>query len=173
MEIVKALDVDDILAGFYLAMCMRYNVPIRQRDIWDGKRDCKFIADNFHEIENDANFWGHLPVLNAPEKLTFDFDYYISSFPKQMRDARMSWLMNKGFPGKPLICSSNKLKSCRELGVNVLVDDRYETIDSLEHTEVMGVWYRPWYMIDQGQDLDDLTKLDEHIKSRLQKEATR
>jgi hypothetical protein len=159
----RAFDVDDVFAGFYLAMCIRYNMPIIPRDIWDGKNECKFIARNFHYVATDYDFWANLPVIFKPEDINFDFDCYMSSFPPEMEKARLEWLEKNGFPDKPLICSTDKLESCRELGIDVLVDDRKTTIDSLEGTEVKGVWYRPWYMVEQGQHLDDLRELDNHL----------
>lgn len=163
----RALDVDDVLAGFYMAMCIRYNKEIIPRDIWDGKKDCKFIAHNFHYIATEYNFWANLPVIFKPEDINFEFDYYMSSFPPEMEKARLEWLEKNGFPDKPLICSTDKLESCRELGVDVLVDDRKTTIDSLKGTEVTGVWYRPWYMVEQGQDLSDLRELDNYLENQL------
>lgn len=162
---VKALDVDDVLAGFYLAMCIRYNKPIIKRDIWDGQNECKFISRNFHYIATEYDFWANLPVIFKPEDINFDFDYYISAFPPEMEKARLEWLEKNNFPDKPLLCSSDKLDTCREMGIDVLVDDRKQTIDSLEGTEVKGVWFRPWYMVDQGQHLDDLTKLDSYLSN--------
>lgn len=168
---VGALDVDDVIAGFYLAMCIRYKMPIIKRDIWD-KVECKFIVDNFDEVSTEYEFWANLPVVFKPEDINFDFDYYISTFPPEMENARLEWLKKNGFPDKPLICSTNKLETCRELGVDVLIDDKKSTIDSLKGTEVIGVWYRPWYMVNQGQDIDDLRDLESYLVNRLKKEAT-
>lgn len=166
-KIVKGLDVDDVIAGFYLAMCIRYNVPVIPRDIWDGKDTCKFIADNMPEVSRDYRFWANLPIINSPDMLTFDFDYYVSSFPSEMAYARQEWLLKHGYPDKPLLCTTNKVQACNQYGINVLIDDSKSNIDKVNEAGIMGIWYRPWYMIEKGQDLDNLSLVDSHIESIL------
>ena len=168
MEIV-ALDVDDVIAGFYPAMCERFGRPVKQVDIWDGEKDCKWIVENFNEIKYDFHFWKNLPVICDPSSLNFEFDYYVSAFPEEMYDARMLWLLENGFPKKDLICTTDKLATCKELGITVLVDDKKSTVEQLNAGGVLGVRFRPYYMIEDGQDIERLDELpgfllSEHLK---------
>jgi len=160
------LDVDDVIAGFYSAMCKKFGKEEIQTDIWDSKGYCKFIVDNFDKIRLDEEFWRTLPVLSSPESITFDFDYYISSFPIEMFEARRAWLKDNGFPDKPLLCSKDKLTTCREYGINVLIDDKKSTIsDVMCGGDVLGIWFRPHYMIEDGQDIDNLNQVMDIIES--------
>ena len=159
------LDVDDVLAGFYPAMCERYGKSVDVVDIWDGKKDCKWLKKAFPEVVDDFDFWRTLPVITRPESINFSFDCYISAFPEQMYDARIIWLMNNGFPCKPLICSDDKLSICKEYGINVLIDDKKDTIDQVKECSILGIRYRPYYMIEDGQDIDHINQVPEVIKN--------
>lgn len=161
-KIIKGLDVDDVIAGFYLAMCIKYNMPIKKRDIW-CKTDCKFIGDNFNEVQSDYKFWLNLPVINTPGVINFDFDYYVSAFPEEMLKARQEWLHKNGFPDKPIICAHDKAEACISNNINVLIDDSKKNIDYVKDSGVIGIWYKPWYMIEQGQDIDNLSDVDRFL----------
>lgn len=159
-ELCIGIDVDDVLAGFYPAMCKRYGLPERQVDIWDGEVECKFIVEKFHEIRDDFEFWSTLPVISSPESIIFDFDYYVSSFPESMFEARVKWLKDNGFPDKPLLCSKDKLTTCKEYGINVLIDDKKSTIhDIMCGGDILGIRFRPSYMIEDGQDISHLSQV--------------
>ena len=62
-----------------------------------------------------------------------------------MYHVREEWLKKKGFPPHPLIVTHDKLGACKELGVNVLVDDKPEMMRILEGTEVRGIHFIPEY----------------------------
>lgn len=159
------LDVDDVLAGFYSAMCEKYGKELGQVDIW-GEDASHFVAKHWHKVKSDPEFWRTLPVISSPESITFDFDYYISAFPPEMFEAREAWLKENGFPDKPLLCTSDKLTTCREYGINVLVDDKGSTIHEVMcGGDVLGIRFRPYYMIEDGQDISDLSQVMEAIQS--------
>jgi hypothetical protein len=163
---IIALDVDDVIAGFYEAMCIKYMRPVEKVDIWDGEKDCKWIVEHFDEVRYDFEFWENLPVIADPSSINFDFHYYVSAFPEEMYEARKMWLEKNGFPDKPLICTTDKLATCKELGITVLVDDKKPTVEQLNAGGVLGVRFRPYYMIEDGQDIERLDQLPEFIKSK-------
>lgn len=159
------LDVDDVLAGFYPAMCEKYGKKLDQCDIW-GEDVSRFISKHWHKVKLDPEFWKTLPVISSPESINFEFDYYISAFPPEMFEARQIWLKENGFPDKPLLCTSDKLSTCREYGVNVLVDDKGSTIeDVMCGGYILGIRFKPYYMIEDGQDIDDLSQVMKVIES--------
>lgn len=146
----KGIDVDGVLANFYLAFCMRFNMPIETINHWERP----WINEKFHDVENDHNFWANLPVLNRPEEISFEFDYYITSLPDNLKSAREEWLEKNGFPDKPVILSYDKSKTMKELGVDILVDDRYQTIKEVHEAGLNGIQFVPYYM--QPHDLHHL-----------------
>jgi hypothetical protein len=132
------LDVDGVLANFYLTTCNKYGAPYEKVTKWE----VPVIETNLSEIIEDKDFWDDLIVLNHPEKLTFDFDYYITAIPNNMLDSRIEWLEKHGFPKKPVIVAEDKLTVCRELGVKVLIDDKPSTLQEFSNNEdVVGIHY--------------------------------
>lgn len=137
------LDVDGVLANFYLSMCERYKQPYGILNDWHG---CEFINNNLVEVNVDSEFWKTLRVLNDPSMLDFEFDYYITSIPDGMKEAREFWLKSNGFPDKPVIVAHDKLTACRALGVSILIDDKPSTLEIFrEQDDVIGIQYIPPY----------------------------
>lgn len=137
-----ALDVDGVLANFYLAICRYAGMPYNSLESWGEE----WIFKALSKVRNDSKFWLTLPMLNPPEAITFDFDCYLSAYPEGMYEMRKLWLQMNGYPDKPLIRSTNKLKSMLELGLTTLIDDRPETINKINGTkELIGVTYLPCY----------------------------
>lgn len=132
------LDVDGVLANFYLSTCNKYGVPYEKQYSWI----VPVIEDNLVEIMGDKDFWDDLIVLNHPEKLTFDFDYYITAIPPQHLESRVNWLKKHGFPDKPVIVAEDKISVCRELGVKYLIDDKPSTLEEFRgNDDVVGIHY--------------------------------
>lgn len=166
-KISIGLDVDDVLAGFYLEMCNRFGGSLEQIDIW-GQDASVFINKHWDKVKSDEDFWENLPVISDPKDITFKFDYYISAFPVEMFEARKRWLDKNGFPEKPIICAHNKSFACKEYGVNVLIDDKKTTIkDIMCAGDKLGIWFRPSYMIEAGQDITNLSQVPGIIKKYL------
>jgi len=138
-----ALDVDGVIANFYLHICRWFNKPYTHINDWD----VKWIAEKFDEIKNDKRFWLSIPTLMPPEAINFNIDYYITSIPKVQRQTRQQWLSINGFPNRPVIVSYDKLKTCRALGVDVLIDDRPKTLSQIRNsTDINGIQFTPSYM---------------------------
>lgn len=132
------LDVDGVIADFYLSTCDRYNVIPQTQYSWF----VDVINDNLLEIIDDTSFWDGLKVLNHPDKLTFDFDYYVTSIPPKQLKSRIEWLDKHGFPKKPVIVSEDKLTTCKELGITILIDDKPDTLKQFkDDSDVIGIQY--------------------------------
>jgi hypothetical protein len=137
------LDVDGVLADFYLSMCERYSQPYVRINDWNG---VDHINDNLDDVKGDMEFWRTLRILNAPTFLDFDFDYYITSIPEDVKEAREYWLKNNGFPDKPVVVSHDKVTTCRELGVKILIDDKPGTMLKFnKEPDLIGIQYIPPY----------------------------
>lgn len=138
------LDVDGVLADFYLSMCERYGQPYCRLDSWAA---ATFIDGNtLGEVSDDHDFWKTLKILNPPTFVDFDFDYYITSVPDGMKEAREYWLKVNGYPDKPVIVAEDKVTACRLLGVTILIDDKPSTLDLFKsEDDLIGIQYVPPY----------------------------
>lgn len=158
-----ALDIDDVLAQFYPAMCVRFNRPCLQVDIWDGINDenAAFVARNFHIIERNSKFWLNLDKLSRPEDITFQVDYYITSSPPALLELRKRWLQGFGFPQAQVISTSNKIAEMRRLGVDVLIDDNNRTLRQVKEAGLIPIQFVPPYMRIIEEDLNPITHLSQ------------
>lgn len=156
-----ALDIDDVLAQFYPAMCVKFNKPCQQIDIWDGEGEALFVAQNCHIINDNRRFWMNLEKLSRPQDITFDVDYYITSSPRMMLNTRREWLRGHGFPSAPVISTHEKISEMRRLGVNVLVDDNVKTLDEVVKAGMVGIQFVPPYMRVIREDLHPITHLSQ------------
>ena len=153
----KGLDVDGVLANFELAMAKEFKKPHVTSYGWD----VQWITDLIHKIEDNEEFWENLPIISHPESITFDFDYYITAVPVKMKGARERWLKKNGFPDKPVIVSDTKLKTMRELGVEVLIDDKISTIREIQAAGLCGIHFVPPYMVSSETTLNDIKHLSQ------------
>lgn len=161
MQYSIALDIDDVLAQFYPAMCRRFNVPCKRINIWDGEGDAAVVANNFHIVENNRRFWLNLEKEARPEDIDFKVDYYITASPGLMRAVRADWLTQKGFPPAQVISTHDKVGEMRRRGVDVLVDDKPATLKLVKASGLIAIQYVPSYMSDIHEDLNPIHHLSQ------------
>ena len=150
-----ACDVDDVLGAFYPTMCRTFRRPEEKVNIWDGSDggDCAWIAEKFPELYDDLYFWSTISRLSNPESITFEIDHYITSIPPHLHDIREKWLIDNGFPKRPLVCTlGNKVDTMKALGINVLIDDKPATIKAVREAGMIGIQFVPPYMSDFDKD---------------------
>lgn len=138
-QIKVALDVDGILANFYLTVCKVFKKPYETVK--------KFGIDwlQFNKISKDVIFWTNLEILNHPESINFDFDIYLTSIPEDMLIARKIWLNSNNYPKKEVIVSRKKATYCIQNNIDVLIDDKPETIEDCKNNKVLSIQYVPYY----------------------------
>lgn len=156
-----ALDIDDVLAQFYPAMCKRFNMPCKRINIWDAQGDAFFVASNFHIIENSKRFWLNLEAESRPGDINFNVDYYITASPPLMQEHRRAWLNAMGFPNAPVLFSSDKASEMRIRGIDVLIDDQPRTLKDVKANGFIPIQYVPSYMSDEHEDLNIIRHLSE------------
>lgn len=150
-----ACDVDDVLGAFYPTMCKKYNKPELIVDIWDGLSggDCSWIASKFPELYNELDFWSTISRLSTPESINFKIDHYITSIPTHLFSIRKKWLLDNGFPDRPLVCTlKNKVDTMKALGISVLIDDKPSTIKAVREAGLIGIQFVPPYMSNYDKD---------------------
>ena len=154
-----ACDVDDVLGAFYPTMCKKFNKPELQVNIWDGDLggDCRWIAHKFPKLYDELPFWSTIEVLSNPSSINFEIDHYITSIPPHLHDIREKWLLDNGFPKRPLICTlGNKVDTMKALGIDVLIDDKPSTIKAVREAGMVGIRFVPPYMNQYNKfDKDD------------------
>lgn len=145
-KLIIACDVDDCLAAFTPHAHKFYEKEMEKCHYWcTHTMDAKFGKDWFNKIAPVEEFWKTLPRLSDPKDIDFEISYYISAFPQEMYQLRVDWLKEHGFPDAPLVVSMNKVETCKELGVDVLIDDKPQTIISLQGTGITGIHFMTEY----------------------------
>lgn len=147
-KVKRALDVDGVLANFYLAMCRKFGKEYVVINKWE----VAWMDKHLPEIEEDSIFWNNLPNMNNPEAITFDFDYYITAIPTKHKDSRIAWLKRHGYPDKPVIIAFDKVAAMKERNVKILIDDRYENIEKVHAAGMHAIQYVPDFLCPQPQE---------------------
>jgi hypothetical protein len=123
------LDVDEVLADFIGAMMLRFP-EIKTRPVyWNDP----LLSKRFSEVANDIYFWMSIPVKVNPLGLPFEPHCYITSrtVPSEVT---MEWLDIYGFPKAPVYTvghNNSKLDIAKSSGIEIFVDDRFETFVEL------------------------------------------
>ena len=138
-KIKIALDVDGILANFYLAVCQKFN------QIHSLIKTFHIPWLKFNEISKDSNFWVRLPIISPPESIVFDIECYMTSIPEKMKYARKRWLLINEYPDKEVIVSNQKHVDCKLLGIDLLIDDKPETIRQFRDVSMFAIQFIPYY----------------------------
>lgn len=139
-----ALDVDDVIAAFtphafeYLGKTLPDKI-----DYWSVEEMDRQLGKGwFHDIlEHEEEFWTSLPALSDPKDIDFKVYCYMSAFPTKMFHTRYEWIKAQGFPDAPLILTMDKVNTCEHLGIDILVDDKPDTIRKLENSDTVGVHF--------------------------------
>lgn len=161
MRYTIALDIDDVLAQFYPAMCKRFNMPCKRINIWDGEGEAHFVATNFHIIERSKRFWLNLALESRPEDINFKVDYYLTASPGLMSQYRKDWLRAMGFPDAPVLHSDDKVSTMRTKGIDVLIDDKPSTLIRVQESNLIPIQYVPSYMSDERPNLNIIRHLSQ------------
>lgn len=156
-----SLDIDDVLASFFPAMCARSGKKCERINIWDGEAAASFVRLGMRKVENNSRFWLNLKTLSNPEDITFNFDYYLTSSPEAMVKHRMAWLIFNGFPRKPIIVSSDKVFEMQRLGIQVHIDDNPYTLDKIKAAGLIPIQFIPPYMSIEREDLNPIRHLSQ------------
>lgn len=158
---MRSFDVDGIALDF-----------IKHAFEWDGRVMPKqtiwgdpLIWELYYKVENVPEFWETIPALIQPEDINVEFDYYLTSIPDHLVEARRKNLLNLGFPDKPIIASYNKLESCQEYGITHHVDDKMSTVLELNAGGVLCIKYVPYYLKVENDTIWDIYDIKE-LKER-------
>ena len=166
-----ALDIDDVLAGFYPTACESAGVKLQKCNIWDGDKVNGWLKDAMiaKKWDYDVSFWADMEVLSPPVDIQIDIECYITSSPKKLIQIRTDWLVDNKFPERKVYHSNNKLRTMRELGIDILIDDSPRTFKLIngDPGPEICIQFVPWYMtevVDEWMAIRDLRDLEKWIK---------
>ncbi|MBV1929153.1 MAG: hypothetical protein KUG81_06530 [Gammaproteobacteria bacterium] len=148
-----ALDIDDVLAGFYSGICKREGVPEEFTNFWDGEGSHKWLRDLMMsgDMDHDVIFWSNLGVLSNPNSINFEVAAYITSSPDSMLWVRKLWLTDNRFPEAPVLHCKNKAETMKRLKIDLLVDDSPKTVHEVNSVDGLhAIQFIPPYMSNVG-----------------------
>lgn len=136
-RIKVALDVDGCCLNWFKRVCEVYQRPYRAE-----KWDVDWIKEHWSRIENNPACWVGLEALDYPN---FEFDLYLTSIPEKWIYARKANLFSLDFPNKPVIVSYDKINYCLDKGIDLLIDDRPDTVIEAQEKGLKCIQVYPHY----------------------------
>lgn len=127
------LDIDEVLAD-WVGHWTRYHgqeVP----ETWNFDKD---ISAKFESLKDDREFWMSIPARVPAASLHFEPHCYVTSrsIPTEWTEG---WIKLNGFPTVPVISLTHgvsKVQACKEAGIDIFVDDRYENFVELNNAGI-------------------------------------
>lgn len=117
---IVALDLDDTVFDFLGSYEAKFG-PIS--DYWSGDYN---MSENLKKLQEDKDFWVNMPVKHRP---TFEVDYYVTA-----RSIPVEWtqeaIQKNNLPKAPVYSlpwNVSKIDTFKELHINLVCDDKYET----------------------------------------------
>jgi len=116
------IDIDDVLAQFTEVYCEDHNLEVPNSWNFDPK-----FKERYNIIIPIENFWTSLKPLVKPNDLPTEPVVYITARPEATRASTEKWLfeINK-YPVAPVVFTSDKVTACKDYGVDIFIDDRYD-----------------------------------------------
>ena len=118
---IVGCDLDDVIFDFTGSYEKRFNTKLS--DYWNGDYD---MGANLEQLKNEKDFWVNMPVKNRP---SFEVDYYITarSIPVEWTEEAIQQNNLPKAPVHSLPWNVSKIDTLKELGVEIMIDDKYAT----------------------------------------------
>lgn len=130
------LDIDDVLSDWVGPFTTLAQVPTPQSWFF-GFPDLvkKLTAGGLDYFD----FMRNLPVKTKPQDIPFEPTVYITnrSNPDVPVEIAVEWLKSNGFPQVPVIQTTDKIASARELKLDIFVDDKFETFRDMNEAGIL------------------------------------
>lgn len=129
------LDIDEVLADFTDKWKDFYGLE------WISENWCfdKDMSNKLEELKYNKEFWLSIKPKINPKDLNFEPHCYITSRGVN-KEWTEEWLLNNKFPSVPvhtLEFGASKLELCKQLNIEVFVDDKYETFVELNKNGIL------------------------------------
>lgn len=137
------LDIDEVLCNFTKGWAELYDDVSDKPASWYYDKNIirRFDAMRVEETLND--FYLGLEPLSKPEDIPFEPTCYITSRPVPS-EISQEWLETWGFPHRPVITvdlNQSKVEVAKKLGLDVFVDDKYETFVDMNKAGILCFLY--------------------------------
>lgn len=144
-----ALDIDGVICdfthGFLKAAPMLDKIntyPTSPQDV--SQWAIPHFGVTWPTLRADPLFWRNLPAFDV---LPFDFEVfaYVTARPLNMHNETVNWLERNNFPNAGAVRSvdhpEQKIAVLHELGIQVFVDDKPETVDLVQASGIEAFLY--------------------------------
>lgn len=118
---IVGCDLDDVIFDFTGSYEKRFNTKLS--NYWNGDYN---MSKNLEQLKDEKEFWVNMPVKNRP---SFEVDYYITA-----RSIPVEWtkeaIQKNNLPKAPVYSlpwNMSKIDTLKELGVDIMIDDKYST----------------------------------------------
>ena len=118
---IVGCDLDDVIFDFTGSYEKRFNTKLS--NYWNGDYN---MSKNLEQLKDEKEFWVNMPVKNRP---SFEVDYYITA-----RSIPVEWtkeaIQKNNLPKAPVYSlpwNVSKINTLKELGVDIMIDDKYST----------------------------------------------
>ena len=118
---IVGCDLDDVIFDFTGSYEKRFNTKLS--NYWNGDYN---MSKNLEQLKDEKEFWVNMPVKNRP---SFEVDYYITA-----RSIPVEWtkeaIQKNNIPKAPVYSlpwNVSKIDTLKELGVDIMIDDKYST----------------------------------------------
>lgn len=127
------MDIDDVLADFIEAYCVRFNFPPKPKH-WEFDQH---FWENYKTLFDDTDFWLSLKTIVSPNDLGFEPVAYITSRPQVLEELTKRWLFEvNNYPVAPVVFTTKKVEACIEHKVERFVDDKFANFVLLNKAKV-------------------------------------
>lgn len=127
---VVGVDLDDTIFDFCGEYQRRFGVKLS--DYWNGDYN---MSENLKKLQEDKDFWINLPVIT---EVPFEIDYYITA-----RSIPVEWtqeaIQRNNLPKAPIYSlpwNVSKISTLKELGITVMIDDKYATFKECKESGI-------------------------------------
>ena len=118
---IVGCDLDDVIFDFTGSYEKRFNTKLS--NYWNGDYN---MGKNLEQLKDEKEFWVNMPVKN---RRSFEVDYYITA-----RSIPVEWtkeaIQKNNLPKAPVYSlpwNVSKIDTLKELGVDIMIDDKYST----------------------------------------------
>lgn len=136
------LDIDDVLADWIGTFCRLSGFEIPKNWYFGFPEKIKQLID---EGLNYSEVMENLPVKTSPNSIPFEPVCYITNRGHTDVSVAEKWIAKNGFSQVPVIQTTDKIKACKDMNVEIFVDDKYDTFVALNNAGIKCYLFdAPW-----------------------------
>lgn len=127
---IIACDLDDVIFDFTGSYENRFHTKLS--DYWN----CDYnMSENLKILQNEKDFWINMPIKSD---VPFEINYYVTA-----RSIPLEWtqeaIQKNNLPKAPIYSlpwNESKIKTLKELNVDIMLDDKFETYKECKQNNI-------------------------------------